>query len=93
MRKDFVRADLVADNVKALENAAGEPLAATPLYPLVLLLADIADEIATGEDVYITLSAPRAHNCLMLTVGLNGQKTYVSGACLEELAKGAKSLL
>ena len=69
-------------NAAAVEGMALDADSYQALYDLLMLLGEVADAIAAGEDIYLTFGANRAKTALVFTLSDGGEKTYAAGHTL-----------
>lgn len=69
-------------NVSQLMGLSAEALADTPYYGLLLLLSEMCDAQAKGENVYITIGANMDRTSVLLTLTQDGVKTRAGGTTL-----------
>lgn len=93
MKKDFVRAEMAADQLKVMHQQLAKAEKPTVYFPLLLLMADVIDDAVKGSNTYITLGVTRDKSAIILTVNVGGSKVYASGATLAELADRVNDLL
>lgn len=67
--------------------------AASRYQPLVLLIAQMCDAIAAGEDMFMIIGATSRRDAYVLTVKQSGVPTSVYAPSLEALCDAAKTLL
>jgi len=63
------------------------------LASLLLVIADVFDLAASGQDIYMTLGMTRDKSGYLMTIFWNGERVYASGGSLMSLAEEASLLL
>jgi hypothetical protein len=93
MKKDYVRADMKADQLKTMSQQLAKPDKPVTYFPLLLIMADVIDDAVKGANTYMTLGVSRDKSSIILTISVDGHKLYASGATLAELADRVNNLL
>jgi len=93
MRKDFVKSDLVANQLETLDQELASKTKAEPYHPMIRLIADVLDNAIKGDNCYLTIGTTRDQSAIILSLTVEGQKIYVSSATLYELAGRCQELL
>jgi len=61
-------------------------------HGLLMLVADVLDTAASGEDCYMTIGATRKRDALVVTVKQGNQSAYAAGVDFLELSEACESL-
>jgi len=84
---------LAMDNMKSIDAWGKTELKATPYYALLLLLADMFDTIAKGDNCYAVIGATSNRTAYSLTVNISHDKASIYAASFDEIAAGAADWL
>jgi len=84
---------LTNDNKKGVSAWGKTPLEETPYYSLLVLLGDMFDTIAKGDNCYAILGATSARSAFSLTVNISQDKASIYAPSFEEVAAGAQDWL
>jgi len=93
MKRTFVRAVLVPDNLKWLKTMSEGGTMDEYSYPLLDVLATVLDARAQGEDAYITIGGPRGGGGYLLSVHWPDGDQRASGDSLAGLLEDLRRLL
>jgi len=85
--------ELPADNVVRLRESLSTKQGLAHFLDLLILVADVLDLAAAGEDVWLSIGHTKSHNACLLTVHDGGEVMTASGTRLEDLAAAAGSFL
>jgi hypothetical protein len=85
VKKNFVHVVLEPGNVKQLHDMIPEKQRDTPWYPLLLAVAEVLDDRAQGEDVFLALGGTKDMSTYLLTVKYPQGKLTAAGGDLVEL--------
>ena len=91
--KPFIRQVLTVANEQELESHGSQPLAASPYYPLLKLIAQVCDERAKGENVWLNVGTDKGQTSLLITLHQDGSRASAAGGNLVELADDCRNLL
>jgi len=80
-------------NMDQLVNLLGKKDGYQAYQPLLTLVADMFDQIANGEDMYMTIGATRKKDAYVLTVKWNQEGTPIYAESLLEMAAKAEEML
>lgn len=84
---------LPKDNVVRLREQLTTKQGLAQFLDLLILIADVLDLAAEGEDVWLSIGHTKSHNACLLTVHDGGEVLTASGTRLEDLAAAANSFL
>jgi len=93
MRKPTSKPSLAGGNTRALDSALGIKDGLQIYAPLLRLLAEMLDQIAEGEDVYVTIGSTKRKDTFLLTLTWDHETTYMPADSLASMAAGAGSFL
>jgi len=93
LKKPTKHASLAGGNYVALQNALGSKQGLDAYHPLLQLIAETLDNIASGEDVFLTFGATKRRDAYLLTLTWDREPTYLPGSSLEDLSVGAQNFL
>jgi len=85
--------NLLANNVSALDADKALPANTTYYYNLLQVVAQVFDDLAHGEDVYMILGATTKKDAYTCTIKFAGAPTTVFGTSLEDLSAKLADLL
>jgi len=84
---------LFSANLTAVKAVSKKPLDQTPYIGLVEVVADLLDNIAQGEDMFMIIGATSKKDSFVATVKHDGTPTSVYGISLTDLSTVLESLL
>ena len=87
------REALSRENDTSVVADSSQQLADTRYYPLIQLVAEMFDNIAVGEDMFMIVGATRNRSSFVVTVKHDGDSTSVYGSSLAALALACQDLL
>jgi len=93
MKKPTRQASLSGGNLKALDMSIGVKGGLDNYIPLLRLLAEMLDNIAEGEDVYISIGSTKRKDAFLLTLTWDKEQTFLPAASFEDMAAGSSSFL
>lgn len=93
MKKGYVRALLTTDNEAAVLASIKDEECGNHYHGILQLIAQVMDQAASGEDIYLTLGATKNRDSFIATVIWDGARTYATGASLEAVSQVAETLL
>lgn len=85
--------NLIANNVFALDHDKALPMETTFYYNLLMVVAQVFDDISKGDDVYMIVGATSKKDAYTFTVKLSGAPTTVFGTSLEDLSAKLADIL
>lgn len=86
-------AKLANNNLAEVKQWAKTPLADTPYFALVALLADMCDTIAKGTSAYVVIGATSSNSAFSITLNAAGDKDSRYGPSFADTATGAQDWL
>lgn len=93
MKKGYVRALLTPDFEKSSIALAKAELLGTASEPLIRLIAQVFDYSLAEGDAYINIGLNRQKSAVVLTLTVEGEKTYAIGADLPSFLLACQDLL
>lgn len=93
MKKGYVRELLNNHNEEAVVGSVEKKSTHNEYRGLLQLLAQVADQAAQMEDIYVTFGATKQRDAFILTVIWDGTRTYATGGSLVALSQVAETLL
>jgi len=86
-------AALPQDAVEVLHTWGSKKACDTPYWPLLVLIADVMDNIAKGEDAYMIIGATRNRDACSLTVKCGSDFSSIYGDTFKDLAEKGQELV
>jgi hypothetical protein len=83
---------LITQNASDVEQWQSKKFADTPYYPLVRLLAEMFDDIATGINSYAVIGSTKNFTAFTLTLNQESERVTEYADRLTELARNATRL-
>lgn len=92
MKRKFVRAALAQDNRFQVESLAS--IKELPEYALALLrlIAEVLDDVASGEDAWLTVGSDTGKTAFLLTYHYGSDRISAGGGSIKELGEDSSRL-
>lgn len=84
--------EVQANCVETLQTWAKAHKTTGPMYDLLYLVCDCLDYAVDNSDTWCTIGLTRNHDAFMITARYAGERVFVTGANLQELAKGCSKV-